>query len=71
MTDMLLQIYYFVCENLPAHRGSIDAEQALLDTFSREQKRLYEAFLDEQYRRSDLERRDLFFTGLRIGLDIP
>ena len=71
MFDIITELYYLVDENLPVYKYPDDAERALEATLSPEQRKLFEDYQMEAFRRDDAERRILFDYLVKLGLHIP
>ena len=67
MKDIVTQLYHLVDEELPVIPLKYDAEKALEQTLTAEQKGLFEAYQMECFRNTEAERLQLFRRTLSVG----
>ena len=67
MSDIIEKLYHFVDEELPIIPLEYDAERALSQTLSEEQRALFEEYQTEVFRNGEAERMQLFRSTLSLG----
>lgn len=67
MTDIVTKLYHFIDEELPNIPLEYDAERALEQTLTEEQKTLFEDYRMEIFRNTEVKRMQLFRSTLSLG----
>lgn len=67
MSDIIEKLYHCVDEELPVIPLEYDAEKALSETLSEEQRALFEEYQMEVFRNTEAERMQLFRSTLSLG----
>lgn len=67
MSDIVTKLYHFIDEELPVIPLEYDAEKALTETLSEEQRLLFEDYQMEVFRNGEAERMQLFRYTLSLG----
>ena len=67
MSDIISKLYILIDEELPALPLEYEAERALEQTLTEEQKKLFEAYQAECFKNTEAERKQLCCYLLSLG----